>query len=72
MAKQDDTRPCVHVGCKGTMTYHQKLLVGQGASSLYNRATWSVPVQIRTTRDGSVTLIGAMLLGINPRPLLGL
>ena len=30
MAKQDDTMPCVHVGCKGTMTYHQKLLVGQG------------------------------------------
>ena len=30
MPEQDDKMRCVHVGCKGTMTYHQKLLVGQG------------------------------------------
>ena len=27
MAKQDDTMPCTSKGCKGTMTYHQKLSV---------------------------------------------
>ena len=30
MPEQDEKMRCVHVGCKGTMTYHQKLLSGQG------------------------------------------
>jgi hypothetical protein len=32
MAKQDDTAPCFKVDCKGTMTYHQLLIIDEGAS----------------------------------------
>lgn len=31
MAKQGDTSDCTRVGCSGTMTWHEKLLVEPGA-----------------------------------------